>query len=248
MHPVANFIPGNYRFVPGVLPYSRAVAALPGYRIERAQFDRPAPLAEGFARIEQVLKDAGRPTTALCSCELRSPAPFPSVGGFHSFNEIYIATLTRWGIYDGVTNPVTRCNLCPTFDPPSEPSIHSFSYTAQGAGPRQSFVLAGAWDAPDGKGPEGRIRPGDVSPMGLRDKARFVLGELELRLASLGCSWADVTATQAYTIHDLHSFLADEIVARGAARSGLTWHFTRPVVVGFEFEMDCRAVYNERII
>ncbi len=60
MYPVAVFAPGNYRFVPGVLPYSRAVAAMPGFRIERVQFSRPAPLAEGFARIEQVLKDAGR--------------------------------------------------------------------------------------------------------------------------------------------------------------------------------------------
>jgi len=97
-------------------------------------------------------------------------------------------------------------------------------------------------------GPEAIIRRGDVSPLGLREKARFVLGELELRLAALGYSWADVTATQAYTVHNLHSFLADEIIARGAARSGLTWHFTRPVVEDFEFEMDCRAVYDERII
>ncbi len=73
MYTVAAFAPGNYRFVPGVLPYSRAVAAMPGFRIERVQFRRPVPLAEGFMRIEQVLKDAGRPTTAFCSCELRSP-------------------------------------------------------------------------------------------------------------------------------------------------------------------------------
>ncbi len=248
MYPVAAFGPGNYRFVPGVLPYSRAVAAMPGFRIQRVQFRRPAPLAEGFARIEQVLKDAGRPTTAFCSCELRSPAPYPSISGFRSFNELYIATLARWKIYDGVTNPVTRCNLCPIFDPPSEPSFHSFSYTVQDTASPRSFVLAGAWDAPDGMGPEAIIRRGDVSPSGLREKARFVLGELELRLAALGHSWADVTATQAYTVHNLHSFLVDEIIVRGAARSGLTWHFTRPVVEDFEFEMDCRAVYEERVI
>jgi len=152
MYPVAAFAPGNYRFVPGVLPYSRAVAAMPGFRIQRVQFSRPAPLAEGFARIEQA--QGCRPADhCVCSCELRSPAPYPSISGFRSFNELYIATLARWKIYDGVTNPVTRCNLCPTFDPPSEPSFHSFSYTVQDTASLRSFVLAGAWDAPDGMGP-----------------------------------------------------------------------------------------------
>lgn len=42
--------------------------------------------------------------------------------------------------------------------------------------------------------------------------------------------------------------LADEIVRRGAARSGLTWHFCRPPVRGLEFEMDCRGVRFEEVI
>jgi hypothetical protein len=41
---------------------------------------------------------------------------------------------------------------------------------------------------------------------------------------ALGFSWKDVTATQLYTVHDVHPFLAEEIVARGAAAHGLTWH------------------------
>jgi hypothetical protein len=49
-------------------------------------------------------------------------------------------------------------------------------------------------------------------------------------------------------VHDLHPFLADEIVRRGAARSGLTWHFCRPPVRGLEFEMDCRGVRAEEVI
>ena len=55
----------------------------------------------------------------------------------------------------------------------------------------------------------------------MREKARYVLGEMERRLAALGFAWADTTATQVYTVHDLHPFLADEIVRRGAARAGL---------------------------
>ena len=56
------------------------------------------------------------------------------------------------------------------------------------------------------------------------------------------------TAAQVYTVHDLHPFLAGEIVKRGAARCGLTWHFCRPPVVDLEYEMDCRGVSEERVV
>jgi len=49
-------------------------------------------------------------------------------------------------------------------------------------------------------------------------------------------------------VHDLYPFLADEIVRRGAARAGLTWHFCRPPVRGLEFEMDCRGVGWEEVV
>ena len=83
---------------------------------------------------------------------------------------------------------------------------------------------------------------GDQSPDGMREKARFVLGAMERRMAALGFGWADVTATQVYTIFDIHPFLADEIVRRGAMPAGLTWHFARPPVQGLDFEMDVRGV------
>ncbi len=37
---------GGFRFVPGVYQYSAGVAAEPGFRIERALFAEPVPLAE----------------------------------------------------------------------------------------------------------------------------------------------------------------------------------------------------------
>jgi hypothetical protein len=74
-----------------------------------------------------------------------------------------------------------------------------------------------------------------------------VLGEMERRLAALGLGWPDTTDTQVYTIHDLHPFLAEDLVRRGAARRGFAWHFARPPVVGLEFEMDCRGVPIELI-
>ena len=82
----------------------------------------------------------------------------------------------------------------------------------------------------------------------MRDKARHVLGEMERRLAALGLAWSDTSATQVYTVHDLHPFLADEIVRRGAAHGGLTWHYARPPVRELEFEMDCRGISQELIV
>jgi hypothetical protein len=82
----------------------------------------------------------------------------------------------------------------------------------------------------------------------LREKGRYVLGEMERRLAAFDLSWSDTTATQVYTVHDLHPFLADEIVRRGAARSGLTWHYARPPVRELEYEMDCRGVDAEHVV
>jgi hypothetical protein len=46
----------------------------------------------------------------------------------------------------------------------------------------------------------------------------------------------------------VHSFLADEVVRRGAAEHGISWHFCRPPVVGLDYEMDCRHVGVERVI
>jgi hypothetical protein len=71
---------------------------------------------------------------------------------------------------------------------------------------------------------------------------------MERRLGLLGQSWIGTTATQVYTVHDIHPFLADEIVRRGAAAGGLTWHFCRPPVQGLEYEMDCRGVAAEHFI
>ena len=64
------------------------------------------------------------------------------------------------------------------------------------------------------------IRRGDQSPGAMREKAYFVLGAMEQRMAALGFGWADVTATQVYTIFDIHPLLASEFVRRGAIPGG----------------------------
>jgi hypothetical protein len=243
------FTAGGYRYIPAVFQYSGGVAAEPGYAIQRVRFHRPVRLSEGFARVERALREAGRPLAAFCACELRSPAPFTE-DGFRTFNEIYAGTLRQWGLFDGTANPVARSNVCPEIDPPGEPSFHAFCYTVPGADHAPSFVVAGSGEALEGKANyrDHTVRLGETSPDALIEKARYVLGEMERRLAALGFTWADTTATQVYTVHDLHPFLGQEIVRRGAAHSGLTWHFARPPVRDLEYEMDCRGVAVERII
>jgi len=245
----AAFTAGGYRYIPAVFQYSGGVAAEPGFEIVRVRFRWPIPLAQGFARIERMIGEAGRPLTAFCACELRSPAPFTE-DGFRAFNEVYAGTLRKWGVMQGDTNPVARSNVCPAIDPPSKPSFHVFSFTVAAQATAPTFVVAGSGEAAEGKANyrDHTIRRGETSPDAIREKALFVLGEMERRLSLLGFSWADTTATQVYTVHDLHPFLADEIVRRGAARAGLTWHYCRPPVRDLEYEMDCRAIMNERIV
>ncbi len=245
------FAPGNYATIPAVFQYSGGVAASPGFEIERATFRKLLPLAAGFARVEAHLESIGRPLTSFCACELRSPGQF-SESGFIAFNQLYCETLSRWGVYDGATkfNPVARSNVCPLIEAPKEPGFYAFSYTVPSKAKTPSFVISGSGEAPEGKGAYGSyiVRRGETSAEAMADKARAVLGEMERRMGLLGFAWADTTAAQIYTIHDIHPFLGSEIVRRGAGRSGVIWHLARPPVVELEYEMDCRSVAIERVI
>jgi hypothetical protein len=241
------FPAGGYRYVPGVFQYSCGVAAEPGFSVVRARFAKVVPLDEGFARIEAHLASVGRPLTAFCACELRSPAPF-SEQGFVDFNRVYVGTLERWGVMRDGINPVARSNVCPEIAPPTAPGFYAFSYTvAQDGG---GFVVAGSGEAPEGHKDyrSVTVRAGETSPDAIAEKARWVLGEQERRLAALSVGWADVTDTHVYTVHDIHPFLASELVRRGAAGGGITWQYCRPPVAGLEYEMDCRGVGREIVI
>jgi hypothetical protein len=230
---------GEYRYIEGVFQYSAGVAAEPGFALERARFSRPVPLAEGFVAIERHLRSVGRPLSAFCACELRSPAPF-SEREFTAFNREYVATLDRWGIVVDDRNPVARTNVCPEYAKPESPSIHAFSYTVPAAGDGGSFIIAGSGEAQEGAATyrESIVCLGETSPEALREKARFVVDTMEARLAVLGFGWDAAGTTNAYTVHDLGSLADAEIFRRGAAPNGLTWHFCRPPVIDIEFEMD----------
>ena len=250
MTETAKFEAGGYRYVRGPFQYSGGVAAESGFSIERVRFARPRPITDGFAAIEDYLRALDRPLTSFCACELRSPAPFTE-DGFVAFNRVYVGTLERWGIFRGEENPVARSNVCPEVDPPPEPSFEAFSYTVPAAaGASTSFVIAGSAEAAEGAGSyrERIIRLGDTSPEAMREKARYVLGAMETRMAALGVGWSQASATQAYSVHDIHPVLSEEIVTRGAAPGGLTWYYARPPVEGLDYEMDVRGVPVERVL
>lgn len=248
MAQVIDFPDGGYRFVKGVFPYSAGVAAQPGFALERVRFRRHLPLAEGFAAIAAHLQSLGRPLTALAACELRSPAQF-SEEGFAAFNQVYVDTLVAWKLFRDSVNPVARSNLAPVVAPPATPGFHAFSYTVPVMNARPSFAIAGSGEVPEGRANyrDHIIARGDTSPAGLLTKARWVLGEQERRQAALGFGWNDVTATQVYTVHDIHAIMATELAPRAGA-GDIAWHFVRPPVVDLDFEMDCRGVLREHVI
>lgn len=90
------------------------------------------------------------PLNGICACELRSPAPFTEQA-FRAFNEVYVKTLSEWGIFDGTVNPVARSNVCPAINPPEVPSLYAFSYTTPSKSEGlPTLVIVGSGEAPRG--------------------------------------------------------------------------------------------------
>ena len=87
-----DFTAGNYRFIPAVFQYSNGVAADPDFEIERVRFDKPAPAGRRLCARRRLHPGRGRPLTAFCACELRSPAPSPRTASAPSTS----TTSRRW--------------------------------------------------------------------------------------------------------------------------------------------------------
>jgi hypothetical protein len=112
-------------------------------------------------------------------------------------------------------------------------------------------VVAGAGELPEGSlDPHDVVRRGEASVDALSEKARFVMERMSSRLTGLGVSWRQVTATQIYTVHDIHPFLAAEVLGQmhEAARAGVNWHYARPPIESIEYEMDVRGCRREVIL
>jgi len=257
MSAVPTFTAGGYRYIKAVFQYSGGVAAEPGFAIERARFLKPLPLSDAFAAVEAHLKNLGRPVTAFAACELRSPTQFTDQG-FIDFNKAYVATLERWGIYQGgeqPVNPVARTNVCPVYGAPAAAVMTAFSYTVPAADTqaRGSFILAGGGEARGGPGSfaERIVRLNDTSAEGLREKVLFVAAEMERRLGLLGFGWTDAVSINAYTVQNIGHLVGEALAARGAGgtcSAGLTWHYARPPVIGLDFEMDVQGAARDIIL
>ena len=246
MPPLVDFAAGNYRFLPPPVPaslelgrrpppwlarrgrgspFSSGVVALPGYKIVRVTLDPALPYREGFGRIEQHLAGHGRPRTALCAVELRSPAPY-TAEQFKAFNAEYGALLTEWGLLQG-NGPTARTNVAPVLQPPAEPVLHAFSYTARTNGDPDgapapdavaaTFVVSGA--------PEPPWLVQANAP--LVERARSVVSLMARRLTALGAGWQDVSATVLYTADEVPVTLVAELLAAAGAGGAVR----RPVAV-----------------
>lgn len=239
---------GNYRFLAGIAPYSAGVVAMPGYEIVRATLQRPIPYSAGFELIDRYLASLIRPRAALCAVELRLPRPL-SFAGFASFNGDYQTLLAGWDLLVDGRNPVARTNVAPAIAPPATPSLYAFSYTAPATTPGPTFIVAGAGDLEDQANLSAAavVRPGEISPDALRQKAGTVMAVMQERLYGLGAGWEATTAVNIYTEQPVESFLVDGILKPmgQAALHGVHWHFSRPPIEDLVFEMDLRGVRLE---
>jgi len=242
---------GQYRFLPGIDPYSSGVVATPGHEIVHATLQALVPYRDGFALIERHLRDLHRPRAALCAIELRIPQVL-SFGGFGDFNRGYRALLGDWGLLVDGRNPIARTNVAPVVGAPAVPSLYAFSYTVPAPGAdRATFVVAGSGELRAGvMGPEGVVRRGESSIEALREKATHVMDVMDERLCGLEGAWDAVTAVDVYTPHPIAPILtgwAGGILGRlgPAAAHGIHWYLSHPPIAGLEFEMDLRGVRHE---
>ncbi|WP_422928747.1 2-amino-5-chloromuconate deaminase CnbZ [Singulisphaera sp. PoT] len=246
--PLVDHPTGNYRFLPGIAPYSCGVTSAPGHEIAHVILHRPVPYREGFEVIAGRLEAERRPKAALCAVELRSPAPF-TFDGFSEFNGEYAQILKSWGVFVDGVNPVARTNVAPEVAPPAEPMLYAFSYSRACPQPQPpTFVVAGAGELPEGiLAADGIVERGDVTPEGIAAKAKFVMDLMESRLRGLGADWPEVTAIDVYTIHPINHILPEILLGRigEAARHPLSLVHSRPPIVEIEYEMDLRGIRSE---
>jgi hypothetical protein len=181
--PLVDHPTSNYRFLPGIAPYSCGAVSIPDFEIVNVTFQRPIAYRTGFERIARLLDEQGRPKTALCAISLRSPRPY-SFQGFADFNAEYTSILESWGVFVDGVNPIARTNVAPVIDPPREPVLYGFSFTKPCPGDRPpTWVVAGAGELPEGiLARDEIVAIGDTSPRGLAIKARFVMDLMENRL------------------------------------------------------------------
>ncbi len=241
---------GGYAFVAGSDPYSEGVVATAEYEIVHATLAAPMPWLRAFRDITGFLASHGRPLSALCGIELRSPEAM-SFDGFLQFNEGYQAVLIEENLLVSRMNPLARTNVVPDFAAPGEVVMHAFSFTIESKESRPTFVTSGAGELVSNALDRGSIvRRGETDPAALREKAAYVMETMSARLERLGVGWGHATAVDLYTRHDPGDLVRTEVAPRigSALRYGVVWYPSSPPITGLEYEMDVRGVRRELVV
>jgi len=239
---------GGYSFIAGGPAFSAGCVAGAGFEIVHAAFRPAMPLEAGFARIERFLAGIGRPREALCGVHLRIPAPL-TPAQFEEFNRPYVAGMKEWGLVIDGRIPVARTNVAPDAVRVANPSLAGFYFAASADGPGATFVLSGAAEvAPGPSGKPEIVARGDTSPSAIARKLDAVLAALSGHLEKIGAGWANATAVNLYTVHDIHPLMPSLLSRFNAGVDGITWHYARPPVIGLEVEIDVHAVRRSIII
>jgi len=241
---------GEYRYLPGIDPYSCGVIATPGWEIVHVTLARQIPWHNGLLQVRDYLEALGRTRHSLCAVELRCPKPY-SIDGFIEFNQRYCELLENWEMVIDGYNPLARTNVAPVENPPEEPVLHGFSYCEPSGTSRPTFVVAGAGELVEGTlESNGIIRLRETSEDALMEKARYVVQVMRERLAGLEANGEGLTTIDVYSAHPLHRVMAEVIVPGlpAAAQQGVRWFYSRPPVLDIEFEMDMRGVLRDVVI
>jgi hypothetical protein len=168
---------------------------------------------------------------------------------FIEFNRCYCSVLEEWGVFVDGANPIARTNVCPLALDDPVPVLHAFSFVRPNAElRRQTFIVAGAGELVEGTLVDDSIlRRGETSAAAIAEKARYVCEVMAERLRGLHGTWDEVTSVNVYTVHPLHRLMESLLlsVLPAARRHGVTWHYTRPPVIGIEYEMDLRGVVTD---
>ena len=241
--------PGGYRFLPGIAPYSCGVVSAPGFEIVHVTFQRPVPYKDGFEQIERHLASDGRPRTALCGVELRSPRPFT----FEGFARVQRGVCP----HPGRVGPVRRWR-----EPGRPHQRRPGGRSAHRAGSVWVLVYETvrsipATDLRRRRG--GRTARGRSGGRGDRPRRGHLTGRH--RRQGGGSSWTSwstactdwaatgtpsppSTSTRSTRSGDM---LPGVILARRPrpAVHGIRWFYSRPPIVGIEYEMDLRGVRTE---
>ena len=243
---------GNFNYASGQAPWNAVHCSdvLPhdGYQVVHATFIQAVALVPAFEAIQAHLAGLGRPMTALCGLELRI-ANALTFDGIKAFNAEFIARLNSYGLRDDNRATTTRTNVAPELSiaKPKLPSVYGFSYIVPGArAGYKSFVCSGSGELAGGTR-DTIVKLGDISPEGLREKARWVMQMYDKRLPTLGLSWADATTVNLYCTHSPMSFLVSEMlgVMGVGAWLGVHWHYACPPIIETEFEADVRGTALE---